>query len=89
MGGIGSGTGIRPNRKRTKQFIEAFPCIDTSSFPFNSMRLLPQRASQFSTQGITFQIYPDKLLVLKNVPEALLYEISFSLTPAYYGNYRY
>jgi len=89
MGGIGSGMGIRPNRKRTKQFIEAFPCIDTSAFSFSSMRLLP-KACQLSIQGVTFQIYPDKLLILQgNSPEALLYEIFFSLTPAHYGNHRY
>src|SRR3990167_351511 len=89
MGGIGSGTGIRPNRKRTKQFIEAFPYIDTSAFAVSSMRLL-LKASQLSIQGITFQICPDKLLILQgNSPESLLYEIFFSLTPAHYGNYRY
>ena len=89
MGGIGSGTGIRPNRKRTKQFIEAFPSIDTSAFSFNSMRLLP-KACQLSIQGVTFQIYPDKLLIFQgNSPEAVLYEIFFSLTPAHYGNHRY
>jgi hypothetical protein len=90
MGGIGSGTGIRPNRKRTKQFIEAFPYIDTSVFSFSSMRLLPEKAVQLSTQSVTFQICPDKLLILQTTPPgALLYEIFFSLTPAHYGNHRY
>ncbi len=90
MGGIGSGTGIRPNRKRTKQFVEAFSCIDTSIFPFSSMQLLPRIAHQLSTQGVTFQIYPEKLLIMReNSSEGLLYEIFFSLTPAHYGNYRY
>ncbi len=89
MGGIGSGTGIRPNRKRLKQFIEAFPYIDTSAFPFSSMRLLP-KGCQLSIQGVRLQIYPDKLLILQmNSSEALLYEIFFSLTPAHYGNHRY
>ena len=90
MGGIGSGTGIRPNRKKTKEFIEAFPSIDASIFSFNSMKFLPSKACQFFTQGVIFQIYPDKLLILQeNSPESLLYEIFFSLTPAHYGNYRY
>jgi len=90
MGGIGSGTGIRPNRKRTKQFIEAFLYIDTSAFPFSFMRLLPRKACQLSIQGVTFQIYPDKLLILKGTsPDELLYEIVFSLTPAHYGNQWY
>ena len=89
MGGIGSGTGIRPNRKRTKQFIEAFSCIDSSAFPFGAMRLLPKRC-QLSIQGVTLEIYPDKLLILQgNSPKVLLYEIFFSLTPAHYGNHRY
>ncbi|MBM3196656.1 MAG: hypothetical protein FJZ61_01545 [Chlamydiae bacterium] len=90
MGGIGSGTGIRPNRKRTKQFVEAFPQIDSSDFPFSSMRLLPKKACQLSTRGVNFQIYPDRLLIFQETsPAVLLYEIFFSLTPAHYGNQRY
>lgn len=53
------------------------------------MRLLP-KACQLSIQGVTFQIHPDKLLILQGTsPKALLYEICFSLTPAHYGNQRY
>lgn len=90
MGGIGSGTGIRPNRKRNKQFVEDFPCIDASIFPFSAMSILPSRACQLFTQGVTFRIYSEKLLIgQENSSDAFLYEIFFSLTPAHYGNYRY
>ena len=89
MGGMGSGTGIRPNRKRTKQLIETFPCLDALIFPFGSMKLLPQNAYQLSSQGITFQICPDRLLISQENSNSLPYEIFFSLTSAYYGNYRY
>lgn len=90
MGGIGSGTGIRPNRKRTKQFVEAFGSIDASSFSFSSMKFLPKKANTYSTQGVTFQIFKDKLVVSQtNSLDHWSYEIHFSLTPAYYGNFRY
>lgn len=88
MGGVGSGTGIRPNRRRTKQFVEAFPSIDACSFPFSSMRLFSNSPEGVTIQGIAFKVFEDRLQVSK--PESdCFYEISFSLTPAYYGNYRY
>jgi len=90
MGGIGSGMGIRPNRKRTKEFVEAFSCIDASSFPFSSMRLFPEKVSMCLIEDVIFQIFKDKLIVSQtNASNHWSYEIPFSLTPAYYGNFRY
>ena len=90
MGGIGSRTGTRPNRKRAKQLVEAFPSIDALSFPFSSMSLLPPEKFLLSTQGINIQICKDKLIVSEaNSSESLLYGILFSFTSAHYGNFRY
>ena len=90
MGGIGSGTGIRPNRKRTKQLVEAFPSIDATSFPFSSMRILPETADPLSICDVIFTISSDKLVISQMSPlQSWYYEIFFSLTQAQYGNYRY
>lgn len=87
MGGIGSGTGIRPNRKRTKQFVEAFSSIDACSFPFSSQRLFSKSPGLVTIRGVTFKIFQDRLRVCEP-SSSFFYEIFFSLTPAHYGNYR-
>ena len=90
MGGIGSGTGIRSNRRRKKPFVEAFHCIDATLFPFSTMRLITHEIDPLITHGLTFKITNDKLQVSQKDPlNSWSYEISFSLTPAHYGNYRY
>jgi len=88
MGGIGSGTGIRPNRKRTKEFVEAFSSIDACSFPFSSRKLFSNSSEGVTIQGVAIKIFEDKLRVYEPDSDCF-YEISFSLTPAHYGNYRH
>jgi hypothetical protein len=90
MGGIGSGKGFRFDRKRTKDFVESYKCLDARSFPYRVMTTLPAAGVRFSPHDVELHIFKDKIEVLYQVGgERRIYKIPLSVSPGNYGNSRY
>ena len=90
MGGQGSGSGMRWNTTRSKDFIEQYKCIDTRSFPYRYMKDIPEVGIQTSAHGVELRVFKNKLEVHhRHDTSRAHFSIPFSLSQGYYGNKRY
>lgn len=91
MGGLGSGSGFRITRTRTKEFVEGRKYITARSFPFSLMKTVSRNKISHLVYGISLEIYPTYLFVFHEETEGKIRGLQIHLEPTktHFGNCRY